>query len=413
VIAVSRRPLDAQDETPRAALAPLRLAVVCDFPEEGWPSMDLAAEMLLRGVESGHREAVRAGRVCPPFRRRLGLLPGLGRTRLAVNADRLLNRFWDYPRHLRRRVGEFDAFHVCDHSYAQLVHSLPADRTGVYCHDLDTFRCLLEPRRERRPRWFRALARSTLKGLQKAAVVFFSTREVGEQLRRFEVADPARLVQAPLGVCPEFKPAPDEDEPHPSPPVEGRPFLLHVGSCIPRKRIDVLLDVFAEVRRRRPGLTLVQVGGEWTPGQREQLARLGIEAAVMQLRGLERSRLAEFYRRAALVLQPSEAEGFGLPVVEALACGAAVIASDLPVLREVGGDAALFRPVADVAAWADAVCRVLEDADAAPPRRVRLEQAQRYSWAAHARTIVIAYRRLLGLVESSPGRTAAPCASFT
>ena len=64
--------------------------------------------------------------------------------------------------------------------------------------------------------------------------------------------------------------------------------------------------------------------------------------------------LAEVYRRAPVVLIPSGAEGFGLPVIEALACGAAVVASDIPALREAGGPAAAFVPVGDVGAWSDA-----------------------------------------------------------
>src|SRR5262249_58441189 len=89
------------------------------------------------------------------------------------NADRLLNRFWDYPRLLGRlaRRGGFDLFHLVDHSYAQLVLALPPGRVVVTCHDLDAFRCLLEPGREPRPAWFRAMARRTLGGLRRAAFI--------------------------------------------------------------------------------------------------------------------------------------------------------------------------------------------------------------------------------------------------
>jgi glycosyltransferase involved in cell wall biosynthesis len=360
--------------------------------------MDLAAEMLLREAQAACAGRVRAVRVCPPFRRRFGRLPWLGRRAAAFNADRLLNRTWDYPRYLRRRVAEFDLFHVCDHSYAQLVHALPAERTGVHCHDLDAFRCLIEPRRDLRPRWFRAVARRILRGLQKAAVVFCTTETIRDQIAAHGLFDPARLVHAPNGVAPEFTADPVgaggealADLPIPA----GRPFLLHVGSCIPRKRIDVLLEVFARVSGRRPDLALVQVGGSWTAPQQRQVARLGVGSAVVQVRGLSRGRLAALYRAAAVVLQPSEAEGFGLPVVEALACGAAVVASDLPVLREVGGSAADYCPVADVAAWAEAVDRLLAEPDSAPPRAARLAQARRYSWTAFARTVVENYERLL------------------
>ena len=70
------------------------------------------------------------------------------------------------------------------------------------------------------------------------------------------------------------------------------------------------------------------------------------------------------------------------------------MASDLPVLREVGGAAAVYCPVGDVAAWAETVGPLLADPAAAPASAKRLEQATRYSWANHARVIVEAYRRL-------------------
>jgi glycosyltransferase involved in cell wall biosynthesis len=356
--------------------------------------MDLCAEMLLAGLQ---RQAgrVRAARVCPPFRRRLSGLPWAGRRRWAFNADRLMNRFWDYPRHLRRCAGRFDLFHICDHSYAQLAEVLPAGRTGVFCHDLDAFRCLLEPHREPRPRWFRLMMGKVLRGLQKAAVVFHTTAAVRDQIEQHGLVDPARLFHTPNGISPEFTPEPAEEETEPVPGLNGRPYILHVGSCIPRKRIDVLLEVFAGVRRHFPGLALVQGGGLWTDGQREQIGRLGVGGDVLQVRALERTALAALYRRAAVVLQPSEAEGFGLPVIEALACGSAVVASDIPVLREVGGPACTFCEVANVQEWAEAVGRLLTDPGAGPGKATRLAWAKRFSWEAQAQTMLDAYRRLI------------------
>jgi glycosyltransferase involved in cell wall biosynthesis len=358
--------------------------------------MDLCAEMLLHELRTGHADRVEAVLVGPPFCRRATRLPGLKRRKGAVNLDRLLNRFWDYPRHLRRRVAEFDLFHLCDHSYSQLVHVLPAERVGVLCHDLDTFRCLLEPQSEPRPAWFRAMARHILRGLGRAAVVFYLTSAIRAQMERFDLVDPARLVQVPNGVCPEFTP-PNDGTPLPWPEWAGRPYVLHVGRCIPRKRIDLLLEVFAAVHARRADVFLAQIGGEWTVPQRDQLRRLKLENVVVQKRGLGRRQLAQCYRQAALVLLPSETEGFGLPVIEALACGAPVLVSDIPVFREVGGNAVRYAPVGDVTAWTETVLQGLDHPDAASLQASRLAWAGRYTWAAQAKTIIDTYHRL-GLV---------------
>ncbi len=177
--------------------------------------------------------------------------------------------------------------------------------------------------------------------------------------------------------------------------VGGRSWLLHVGTCNKRKRIDVLLDVVAAVRQTVPDLRLVKVGGAWSADHRQRIARLGLAGAITHVCGLTRVELAEVYRRAPVVLVPSGAEGFGLPVIEALACGAAVASSDIPALREAGGPAAAFVPVGDVGAWSDVVAKLLTDRSAAPPRWDRLAWAGRFTWTAHAKIIARAYHQLL------------------
>ncbi len=373
----------------------LRMAVVCDLLEENWPSMDLLAEMLFSHAEQDPR--VSMARVRPTMARRVQRLPlGPRRQGFAFNADRIVNRMWDVPRAARRSLGQNDVFHVCDHSYAYAVHALPVDRVGVYCHDLDAFRCVLEPQAEPRPFWYRKMSEHLLRGMKKARVVFFSTNAVREAIVRHGLIDPSRLVQARYGVSPEFRIEEDEvGGPDLVRELGGKPFLLHVGSCIPRKRIDVLLNVFAEVRRKNPDLRLVQVGGAWTEEQRAQIARLRLEDGLLQLPRQGRPEVARLYRRAALVMMPSDAEGFGLPVIEALSCGALVMASNIPTLREAGGDAATFAPVGDIPTWAAKVDDLLRDPAAnAPSLPDRLAHAGQFSWAAHAKVIVDTYLAL-------------------
>lgn len=365
------------------------MAILRDPPEENWPSMDLVSEMLVAEWCVDPEVDVTALAVpIPKILRRVRTLS----PRTALNADRLLARFVRYPARVVRVRRDYDMFHVADHTYAQLVHALPGSRCGVYCHDLDAFRALLPG--SKRPAWFRMLSRILLEGMRSAAVIFHSTRAVGDELVRHGLVPRERLVHAPYGVSADFDArAREGDECLPAlAPLAGHRFLLHVGSAIPRKRIDVLFEVFARVRRTIPDLFLVQQGGDLTGQQKDLARRLGIDGALVQPSKLSRAELAVLYRRAALVLVPSDYEGFGLPVIEALACGAPVLASDIGVLREVGGDAAMYRPVADIASWSDAIERVVAGTFVPPSHEERLDQASKYTWKRHATILLDAYR---------------------
>ena len=371
----------------------LRLAALLDPLGEGWPSMDLAGDELVTALRQWPDEvAVTAIRPqLSPVARRL-----LGTRHAALNADRLLTRFAGYPTQALLGRRHQQVFHVADQVYAHLTHVLPAGRTGVYCHDLDAFACLVDPGSPGKPAWFRAMTRATLSGLEKAAVVFHSTEVIRRQILAAGLVGPERLVHAPMGVAAEFTPAPGPSDlaliADDLPGLTGR-YLLHVGSALPRKRLDVLLDVAAAVRAEHPDLQLVQVGATFPAEVEERVDALQQRAALHRPSGrIERSVLAALYRGAAAVLVTSDAEGFGLPVIEALACGAPVVASDIEVLREVGGPAVRYCPVADVAAWASTVGAVL--AGAAPPLQVRAEQAAGYTWDRHARIILTAYQEL-------------------
>ncbi|MGH7282485.1 MAG: glycosyltransferase, partial [Polyangiaceae bacterium] len=135
---------------------------------------------------------------------------------------------------------------------------------------------------------------------------------MGRRLER--VVPRERLVYAPYGLSEDFSVALDADDGVDSvlASLNGAPFLLHVSSAIPRKRLDVLFDAFARLRAKMPTLRLVQQGGVLTNEHREHLQKLEIEDALLQPPKLPRRTLAGLYRRAAVVLLPSEAEGFGL-----------------------------------------------------------------------------------------------------
>ncbi len=388
-----------------ALLQKPRIGLVCDFREENWPSMDLVAEMLFERLVDEHAASLAVTRICPPLRPHFGRLPGLGHAPLFRNADRFLNRFIDYRRTLQRRTSEFDLFHLVDHSYSQLVHHLPPGRTIVTCHDLDTFRCVLEPERESRPRWFRAMTERILSGFQKAAQVIAVSANTRNEILRLGLIAPERVTVISNGVHPSCSPAENfqaDSELRRVLPIESQEgiWLLSVGSSVPRKRLDLLLRVFAKVRRHVPETRLLRVGEAFTGEQRQLAQKLGVAAAITELGSLSRDVLAAAYRRAGLLLHTAEAEGFGLPLIEAMACGCPVIASDLPVLREVGGAAAMYCQVGDVEGWRDAVLTALQnrlDPDYRKRDRARaFANAARFSWSENAARTARVYEQVLG-----------------
>ena len=377
----------------------LSVGVCPDFAEERWPSMDRVAAQLLSAIGSHQSPAVEVDVLRPRFSQR-AMRWSDGRA--AYNLDRACNRFVDYPRHLRRTARAHDVYHVVDHSYAHLAWHLPANRTVVTCHDLDAFRSILEPAEERRWAPFRVATRHILGGLRRAAAVVCDTEAVAMELIKRSVVAPERVSIVHLGVDEVFAPAPDPAADAAVAdllPFSGDlPVVLHVGATIARKRIDVLLRLFAGARLD-PAPRLVHVGEPLTPEQEELARQLGITDRVTVLTSLDDRHLAAVYRRAALLALPSDREGFGFPVIEALRTGTAVVASDLAVLREVGGAAARYCPAGDVDAWTRTVTDVIRRPMDAGERASRADWGASFTWRRYVEQMtriysLVAERRL-------------------
>jgi glycosyltransferase involved in cell wall biosynthesis len=162
------------------------------------------------------------------------------------------------------------------------------------------------------------------------------------------------------------------------------------GGLEPHK--NPALPVFA-LARTRPPLRLV-MAGPWSRRRAERLARLatrlGVADRVDLLGFVDAARLAALRAGARALLVPSFKEGFGLPVLEGLAAGVPVVASDTPALREVGGEAARYLPATDVAGWAAAMEGAQPADGAAGPAR-----AAAFTWARTAGGVRAAWREAL------------------
>jgi glycosyltransferase involved in cell wall biosynthesis len=385
-------------------VTPLKVAIVADLLEENWPSMDLVADMLVDHLRREHAGRIEPVLIRPPLRGRMLRVPGARGMTGAFTIDRFTNRLWDYPAVTRGIARSFDVFHIVDHSYAHLVHTLPSDRTLVTCHDLDTFRSILEPAHDVRSFMFRAMTRRIFAGLRAAGHVACDTEATRDALVARGGVDAARtsvVLNGPHPSCtPAAEPAADVEAARLLGPAGRTTELLHVGSTIARKRIDVLLRVVAAVRRERQDVRLIRVGGPFTAAQRTLVRELGLDRFIVVLPFLDRATLAAVYRRSALVLLPSEREGFGLPVLEALACGTPVVASDIDALREVGGDAVRYCPPEDVDAWTATVAGALTERGEHPAlwaarRGAGSERAASFSWSRYTSEVAVLYNRLV------------------
>jgi len=177
--------------------------------------------------------------------------------------------------------------------------------------------------------------------------------------------------------------------------ADGRPFILHVGTLEPRKNIEVLIRAYARIRHTIPHvLVLIGARGWYYQNIFRLIAELGLQEEVLAPGYVDPGDLARWYNSADLLVYPSAYEGFGLPVLEAMACGVPVVISEAEALREVAGDAAL-----SVAAEPDtlggAIQKVLADQMLAGRMRVAgLERAGQFTWDRTARETAALYRRI-------------------
>jgi glycosyltransferase involved in cell wall biosynthesis len=394
VIVTTSNPASKGSE--RTQRRPIRVAIICDFAEEQWPSMDLVGDMVHATIADQHADRIASTLIRPKMPFASGQSPD--------KPSRLFGRFIHYPRELRRIRDQFALFHIVDHSYAHLAHELPPGRAIITCHDIDAFRCLLPPA-TKRSYFFRAMTRRILTGMQRAAHVTCDTEATRNEILLNDLLPANRLSVVHNGVHPALGPEPNYDADAELSRLLGRPpgsttELMHVGSTIARKRIDTLLNVFADVRQHRSEVRLLRIGGEFTAQQRQLAQSLGILKHIDVLPRVDESILAAAYRRAAILLQTSEAEGFGLPVIEAMACGTPVIASDIAPLREVGGSAAEYCPIGDTTQFIYTVLNLLTERENKPStwqtrRSKSLAQACRFTWTAYAAKMAGIYDRVL------------------
>ncbi|MCL6512472.1 MAG: glycosyltransferase family 4 protein [Anaerolineae bacterium] len=232
-----------------------------------------------------------------------------------------------------------------------------------------------------------------------ARVIAISEWTKRDLTHHFGVA-PERIDVTPLGVDHHrFKPMPpDEIATFRAKHGLGNNAIFYLGSLEPRKNLPRLINAFAQLHAQHPGLDAVLVIGGNLAWKYDailtHIRQLGLGERIRLIGRVSEEDLPKWYSACAVMTYPSLYEGFGLPPLEAMACGAPVVTSNVTALPEVIGDAGIAVDPTDAHALAEALRRVLSDAPLRAEMRARsLARAARFTWERTAALTLESYRR--------------------
>jgi glycosyltransferase involved in cell wall biosynthesis len=229
--------------------------------------------------------------------------------------------------------------------------------------------------------------------IRQAQCVLTGSEFSRQEILRFYQVDPHKVVTVPYGVGSEFYLADGQIDEATQPAILARygisgPYILALGNIHPRKNLTRLLDAYLRLRQQRKSLPeMVWAGLErWDSGELLERAR---SAGVILTGFVAQEDLPALYRGAAMLVYPSLYEGFGLPLLEAMACGTPVVTGNSASLPEVAGEAALIVDPTQAGEITEAMARLL---DAAPLRdRLRqagMERAREFTWTRTAQNLL-------------------------
>jgi glycosyltransferase involved in cell wall biosynthesis len=322
-------------------------------------------------------------------RHRVGL-KSVARKRVFTPPHHRLER-WTLPLELLARHPEVALLHSVDH----VAPAWGPWRSVVTLHDLAFM--LYPETHTPRSRAYYAAAGDSARHAER--VIAVSQRTASDGVRLLGV-DPVRMRVVPEAAAPGFHPRAEQDFLRVANRLgipTDQTYLLFVGTLEPRKNVPLLLEAFALVRRQLHAQLLLVGSRGWLD---EPIfaahARLGLGDSARFLGPLGEEDLAALYSRAGAFVLPSLYEGFGLPVLEAMGCGAPVICSNAGPLPEVAGNAGVLLPPEDPAAWARAIVRVLGDFGRAESlRKLGFARAAMFSWQRAAVATRDVYREAL------------------
>lgn len=309
-------------------------------------------------------------------------------------------RYWHYPKMLKQQ--KVDVFHVIDHSDGHLAYGLQelSQPTIITCHDIIN---LTQPEtfkgRARYPWLSMSIWKYAIWGMHKADhIVSVSSHTSNDVVQRLGI-DRSRITVIPNAVDEKFCVIPAEEIAayRQQQGVSAQTFcILNVGSNHIRKNVSTILEVVAMLKQRGMAVQFWKAGTDFNAEQKQFIQAHHLHQHVSYLGQPNDRDLVRLYNAADVLVAPSLSEGFGLTVLEAMACGTPVIASNVTSLPEVVGDAGILVYPTDVEAIANAIQQLQTDSSCSE-RLVRkgIERAKQFTWRKAGEQIAEIYEKLL------------------
>ncbi len=243
------------------------------------------------------------------------------------------------------------------------------------------------------------LRRMVPRSIKKADFIITVSESVKAELVKEFSLDPSRCVVTTIPPDESFFTKSD-NEIHKKYHIPTKKYIYFIGNLEPRKNLPILVEAYLKLPKNiRSEYSLVLAGGN---GWKTEESRAAIDRAqamgenVIHVGYIDQIDTPAFYQKASLFVMPSIYEGFGIPILEALASETPVIASDIPVLRETGGDAALYADPDDSSDFKDKIESVLtSDKIIADLNKKAIKQLVKFSWSRNAERIFTRTRTLL------------------
>ncbi|BAU05794.1 glycosyltransferase family 4 protein [Fischerella sp. NIES-3754] len=373
----------------------MRVAIVRRLPKASF-SMDVYADGLVSGLK-----AVRPDWEIIELTPRSYSLTNK-KTSWLQGIEKYYERYWRYPATVRQQVA--DVFHIIDHSDAHIVQWLRKTNQPVVvtCHDLINF---IYPEniqdQAKLPVVSMAAWKYAIKGLKQSDRIICVSNHTAKDAMQLLHTPAARLKVVHNGVESDFYPLPAEEilafrqQQGLTPDTI---CLLNVGSNHPRKNVITILQVLEILNSQGMRIHFWKTGADFTKEQKTFIQKHNLNSCIKYLGKPDKNILRQIYNAADILLAPSVYEGFGITILEAMACQTAVISSNVTSLPEVVGDAGILVEPLDVSAMVEAIQQIQQDSSYHQQLIERgLVRAKEFTWEKAASQVAEVYESLVGV----------------